>query len=325
MTSGKDANPELRELIYEAMPFIDELLAESEIAIHKRFMLAGEIFVDHFVEKSTFDSKEELLRSEAYRVVFLPIFNDWYWDKYGELAKGPGGDIYCGLVLAYNTPVKILIPATTSRVVEPGKLAKLTFPDSLEDYESIEEMLQTKFDLEKMPEPEKSEFKRRSERVVGLIRSINIDINMASSLPPEAEKLSKGIWSHMEKAANDILTLTPERASIACWDIHLAVEKTLKVLINEKTGRLEYGHNLKNLSDKLSEVEPDINEHMFRNLPSDKDAIKLRYAELIRSITDAASYYNESLEIISIVASKLEHKLGIKNASIILKPAPWAR
>lgn len=325
MTAAKDENPELRKHVDKVMPLIDELLSKSGIAIHRRFMLAGRLFVNYFVEKSTFNSKEDLLSSEAYRVIFLPIFNDWYCDKYGELAKEPGSDIYCGLVLAYNTPVRILIPATTSRVVEPGKLAKLTFPDRLEDYESIEGMLQTKFDLEKMSESEKSEFKRHSAKVVGLIRSINIDLNMASNLTSEAENLSKGIWSHMEKAANDILTLTPERASIACWDIHLAVEKTLKVLINEKKGKLEYGHNLNELAEKISDVEPDINEHMFRYLPSDKEAIKLRYAELIKSVTDAVSYYHESLEIISIMASKLEPKFGIKNSSIKLRLAPWAR
>jgi len=325
MIPNKDANPELRKHIYEAMPLIDEWLAESEIAIHKRFMLAGRLFVDHFVEKSTFDSKEELLSSEAYRVVFLPIFNDWYWDKYGELAKGPGKDVYCGLVLAYNTPVRILIPATTSRVVEPGKLAKLTFPDRLENYESIEDMLQVKFDLEKMSEQERANFLRHSTKVVGLIRSVNIDLNMASNLTPEAEKLSKGIWSHMEKAANDILTLTTERASIACWDIHLAVEKTLKVLIADKKGILEHGHNLKKLARKISDVEPDINEDMFKNLPNDREAIKLRYAESIKSIADSLSYYHESLEIISVMAGKLEHRFGIKNASITLRPAPWAR
>jgi len=288
-------------------------------------MLAGRLFVDHFVEKSTFDSKEELLSSEAYRVVLLPIFNDWYWDKYGELAKGPGKDVYCGLVLAYNTPVRILIPATTSRVVEPGKLAKLTFPDRLENYESIEDMLQVKFDLENMSEQERANFLRHATKVVGLIRSVNIDLNMASNLTPEAEKLSKGIWSHMEKAANDILTLTSERASIACWDIHLAVEKTLKVLIADKKGILEHGHNLEKLAEKISDVEPDINEHMFKNLPNDKEAIKLRYAEPIKSITESLSYYHESLEVISVMASKLEHKFGIKNASITLRPAPWAR
>lgn len=325
MSQDKNTNQELRESIYDVMPLIDDLLAESGIAIHKRFMRAGELFVHHFVRKSTFDSKEELLNSEAYSVVFLPIFNDWYWDKYGELAKGPERDVYCGLVLAYNTPVKILIPATITRVVEPGKLAEITFPDSLEDYESIEDMLQTKFALEKMSESESSEFKIHAAKVVSLIRSINIDLNMASNLPPAAEKLSKGIWSHMEKAANDILTLTPERASIACWDIHLAVEKTLKVLISEKTRKLEHGHNLKVLAEKLAGSEPEINEHMFKNLPSDKEAIKLRYAELIKSIPDAVSYYHATLEIISIIASKLEHKYGIKNASITLKPSPWAR
>ncbi|SES36146.1 HEPN domain-containing protein [Vreelandella subterranea] len=313
MTQGNDANPELRKRIYEQMHFIDDLLAEREIPIHKRFMLAGRMFVDYFVKESTFDSKEEFLSSEAYRVALLPIFNDWYWDKYGELAKGPGSDIYCGIVLAYNTPVRILVPATTSRVVEPGKLAKLTFPDRLEDYETIEEMLQTKFDLDKMPESMRTEFKQHSAKIVGLIRSINIDLNMASNLALDAEKLSKGIWSHMEKAANDILTLTSERASIACWDIHIAVEKTLKVLINDKKGKLEHGHNLKNLAESLSDIEPEINGSMFKNLPTDKDAIKLRYAEEIKSVGDAVSYYHESLEI------------RLFDVGCGIRPLSWAR
>lgn len=316
---------ELKDHIYEHMPYIDEILAEQNIPIDKRFFRAGKLFVETAIKESSLQCNDELLKSEEYRECILPLFNDWYHEKYGDLAKGLGSDVYSGIVLAYGQPVKLSIPSTTSQVVEEGRLAEMTFPDYLQESEAIEEFIQLKFDLSKIEEGLAKKLRDQIANVVALTRSINLDVNMAGNMSVSAFNMAQGIWSHFEKGISDILTLRSELASIACWEFHLAIEKSIKVLVHSKTGQSKRGHNLNDLISSLNKYESGINSSVLSGLPSDKDAIKLRYAEMIKSPIDAFNYYLIALEFVGDLVSRLEHKSGIKNASITLKMAPWAR
>lgn len=316
---------ELKDHISEHMPHIDKILAEQNIPIHKRFFIAGKLFVEIAIINSSFQSNDDLLESDVYLECILPLFNDWYYEKYGDLAKGLGKDVYSGVVLAYGQPVKLNIPATTNEVVEEGKLAKMTFPDHLQESEVIEELIQPRFDLSKMEEGSAKELRTQIAKVVALTRSINLDVNMASNISQPASNMAQGIWSHFEKGISDILTLKSERASIACWEFHLAIEKSIKVLIHSKSGISKHGHNLNELIEFLRKYEGEVDSSALSGLPSDTDAIKLRYAEMIKKPIDAFNYYLIALEFVRDMVSRLEHKIGIKNASITLKKAPWAR
>lgn len=316
---------ELKDHINEYMPHIDEILAKQNISIHKRLFIAGKMFVKAAIQNSSFQSNEELLESEVYRECILPLFNEWYFEKYGDLAKGPGNDLYSGVVLAYGQPVKLNIPATTNEVIEEGKLAKMTFPDHLQESENLEDLIEPKFKLSKMEEISVCELRSQIERIVALTRTINLDLNMASHTNQPASDMAQGIWSHFEKGMSDILSLKSERASIACWEFHLAVEKSIKVLIHSKSGSSKYGHNLDDLIAHLSKFESGIDSYGLAGLPSDKDAIKLRYAEIIKTPIDAFEYYIIALEFVADIVSRLEHKIGIKNATFTLKMVPWAK
>lgn len=316
---------ELKDHIDEHMPDIDEMLAEQNIPIHKRFFFAGKLFVETAIQKSSFQSNEELLKSEVYHECILPLFNDWYFEKYGDLAKGLGSDVYSGVILAYGQPVKLNIPATTNEVVEEGKLAKITFPDHLQESENLEDLIEPKFKLSKMEESSVCELRSQIERVVALTRSINLDLNMASNVNQPASDMAQGIWSHFEKGISDMLSLKNERASIACWEFHLAIEKSIKVLTHSKSGNSKHGHNLVDLITHLSKFESGVDSSGLAGLPSDKDAIKLRYAEMIKTPIDAFKYYLVALEFVGDIVSRLEHKVDIKNASFTLKMSPWAK
>lgn len=316
---------ELKDHIDEYMPHLDEILAEQNIPIHERFFIAGKLFVENAIQHSSFQSNEELLESKVYRECILPLFNDWYFEKYGDLAKGLGNDVYSGIALAYGQPVKLNIPATTNEVIDAGKLAKMTFPDHLQESENLEDLIEPKFELSKMKEILFCELRSQIERVVALTRSINLDLNMASHINKPASDMAKGIWSHFEKGISDILSLKSERASIACWEFHLAIEKSIKVLICSKSGSSKHGHNLDDLIAHLSQFESGIDSSGLAGLPSDKDAIKLRYAEMIKTPIDAFEYYLVALGFVGDIVSRLEHKVRIKNASFTLRMAPWAK
>lgn len=316
---------ELRDHIDEHMPDIDEILAEHNIPIHKRLFIAGRLFFETAIQKSSFQFNDELLKSEVYHECILPLFNNWYFEKYGDLAKGPGGDVYSGVFLAYEQPIKLNIPAATNEVLEEGKSAKMTFHDHLHESENLEDLFEPKFKLSKMKKSSVYELRSQIERIVALTRSINLDLNMASKVNQPALDMAQGIWSHFEKGISDMLSLKNERASIACWEFHLAIEKSIKVLIHSKSGSSEHGHDLKKLITHLSKFESGVDSSTLAVFPSDKEAIKLRYAEIITTPIVAFKYYLIALEFVSDIVSRLEHKVGIKNGSFILKMSPWAK
>ncbi len=316
---------ELKDYINEYMPHIDEVLAKKNIPIHKRFILAGTIFIEKAILNSNFKSNKELLESEIYRECILPLINDWYYEKYGDLAKGNDNIVYTGIVLAYGQPIKLRIPATTTKIVEEGLLLEINFPDHLQESENIEKLIQQKFDLSKMGKESANIFESQIRNIVALTRSINLELSMASNLSHPSSDMAQGIWNHFEKAISDILTLKSELASIACWELHLAIEKSLKVLIHSRSGISIHGHNLNGLIEFLSKYEQEIDSTSLSNLPSDKDAIKLRYAEIIKQPIDAFNYYLIALEFVKDMTSRLDYKINIKNGSITIKMAPWAK
>ncbi|MGP9765452.1 hypothetical protein ACT3UM_06955 [Halomonas sp. AOP13-D3-9] len=315
----------LKEAIDEHMPFIDEYLKNLNVPIFDRFMRAAYLFVDIAVIDSTFESKKELLKSKAFFEGLIPLFNDWYHDKYGELAKNPSEKTYSGIIAPYGHPVLIKIPATTSKVEIPYETAWLTFPDCLSEDESIIGMAQTNIDLDKLSLDEMDKLSEEFSEVVSLTRKINLNINSAHGLDKNAANMAQGIWGHIEKSITDILSFKSSQASIGCWELHLAIEKTLKVYLKQALGVRRTGHDLIKLSNEVNNHDESLDFSVIQSLPSDKDAINMRYAELVKNVNAAVDYYKKALRLIEEVTSKYEKKYSLNNASLLLKVAPWAK
>lgn len=316
---------ELRDHIFKAMPKIDEWLEAQGTPIPNRFIAAGMLYVEYFVQDSTFESKDQLLESDTYRDCVLPIFNDWYYEKYRDLTKNNVKISYLGVTFVYGQPIELKIPSKTSEVVEEGKLSKVMFPDHMQENENIEEIIQPNINLEHMTEKLASELKQQISEIIAYSRSINIDINTSSELDQSARNMSMSIWGHFEKGVRDILADKPELSAVACWEFHLAIEKSLKVLIYSKTGQGKHGHCFDDLVKCLKNNGCELDSSELMSLPSDKDAIKLRYAEMMRQPIEAFNYYLIALKFVADVCTKLDHEYGFKNSSFTLKMAPWAR
>lgn len=106
---------ELRDYVNDYMPSIDQFFQDLNIPIFERYMRAAITFVDVDIIDSSFDSKDELLESQAFYEGIIPLVNDWYWEQYGELAKNPKVKLLSGIVTPYGQPVLIKIPSTTTR------------------------------------------------------------------------------------------------------------------------------------------------------------------------------------------------------------------
>tara|TARA_R100001377_G_scaffold85336_1_gene71701 strand:+ start:3020 stop:3991 length:972 start_codon:yes stop_codon:yes gene_type:complete len=316
-------NPELKAYIDGIMPDIDEAFTAQNIPIHDRFMKAAILFVNHFIESSSFETNDELMKDKAFFEVVAPLFMQWFHEKYGELAKPPQQRTAIGIIASYAQPIKISIPLTTSEPISNDTLW-LRFPDTIDKIESIESFFDKKVPLNILNENQYSTLKEEVSELVSTTRTINLNLMAAEGLDVETTSMLAGIWSHFEKAVDDIISFRPERISVGCWELHLAIEKSFKVLIKQKTNKKAFGHNLISLHKKAKPFCPELDISLLESLPTDKDAIELRYAEQSRNIQDALVFYKSALQIVLGLTNKLSRKYKLNNAEFKIKKAPWA-
>ena len=140
----------MKAAIDEHMPFIDKQLHELQIPIFNRFFQAACIFVEVAIIDSSFDTKGDLLKSDAFIEGIVPSVNDWYFNKYGNLATKPKDNFYSGIINPFGQPTLIKIPSTISKVEIPNKTAWFTLPDHLQEAELLADMVQVEFESENL-------------------------------------------------------------------------------------------------------------------------------------------------------------------------------
>lgn len=316
---------DLRKAIYEHLPGLDEILDSEKLPVHERTFRAAHLFVDLAVEAPE-AVKQELLGSITFREGILPIVSDWYWAKYGSLCRDQRSRELSGILSAYAQPLLIQIPQTLSRVEVEGETLWLTLPDSLREDESIRKLTGGLINLAALPPAASKAVQAEAALVVGISRSINLNLMSKEGLDEETFSLGQTIWPHFEKAVRDLLLLTSEGAAAACWDLHLAVEKAFKVLIRSKQpGAAPFGHDLNALQKQALRCGAVIDSALVKRLPKEKMAIQFRYAEALVSTATAIDHYKTALELVDQITREIPRKLKLNNTSFLIKMAPWAK
>ncbi len=323
------ANEKLKAAIYDHLPEIDELLTHSGVIVSKRPLQAAHLFLRYFVLEIQNDAqadftKDDFIKSEHFFSIFLPIVSDWYWEKYGELARVAKGQMLTGVATSYIQPLLLKFPITTTRVEKELETAWMTFPDHLQDSEKLGDIVDTRVSIEKMKKEDLHLLEEEVREVVAFSRCINLKLNTAD-LSAEVKNMAAGVWNHFDKAVADILQLKDEAAAAACWELHLAVEKTFKTFISQATGIVEHGHDLNKLCKSAEQHGLKIDADVLTALPSANEAIRMRYAEAVTSPANAAEHYKQALKIVYEISAQLKATWKLNNASFLIKMAPWAR
>lgn len=315
---------EFRTMLIEQLPWIDSYLDESDVPVHERNLRAAITFVDVCIIEISNSTKEDFIKSNKFDEI-VNVITDWYYDKYGQLMK-PKKETLSGIARYYNQPVLLKIPTTTTQVEKEGESAWLTFPDHLQKEENYRRLFvaDLKFDL--MPEEILEVLIKEVEEVVALSRRTRISIMTASVTNGGAlSNMASSIWTHIEKAISDIISGVPANVSLACWELHLAVEKSLKVYIGQFGKEKGWGHDLIALAGHAKRLGLEVDETLLGNLHGEKDAIRVRYGEIQVAQREAVESYCNALKLVCTITSQLKREISIYNASILLKKAPWAR
>jgi HEPN domain-containing protein len=107
--------------------------------------------------------------------------------------------------------------------------------------------------------------------------------------------------------------------------MHLAVEKSIKVLLIQHGLHEHHHHDLHKLFDKARiEFSVDIDDQKIINMPTDKESNKYRYGEIAGTTSQyAISIYSDVIHIIKNTTLAMRRKFVMNNASMLIQFPPW--
>jgi hypothetical protein len=312
----------LVEFLWETLPAIDSHLDQDEVEVADRPFRAALLFMRVFVKSVSTGSVDDFIRGPHFAIIVNRVI-DWYFERYGDLTRKKK-ELLRGIVHFRGQPVGVTFPVTTGRVETPGETAWLTFPDRLEPAEKFETFFDERTDLGRLSPAELGAVTEELGTVVAHSRRGMIGLMTGTELPPAARSLARTIFPHISKGVTDVLSASPENVSVARWELHLALEKTLKVFIWQFEDFPPI-HDLSVLHEHASRLGLQVPITMFAPLPKDKVAIGGRYVSTPASRAQTVSQYRQVIWLIADIASQLERKYSFWNASLLLKKSPWAR
>lgn len=321
------SNIEMNQYIRESLNVIDDGLNVKNVPIYDRFFIASRMFVSDFIEDTSYSSKAEFLKSDAFFECIVPVVHDWYLDKYGGLATSPHENFFSGVITIRKQPILIKFPATISIVEKEGEKAWIKFLDYLDQSEDIQAMLQGRnISLDSLSRNQKYKVEQRIEEVVACLRTISINLTELKA-DSKTINLARTIVDELERASLDITSYEKNRIANSCWHTHLAIEKTMKVFLKQNIGQFEVTHDLKSLLSKIRGCPQgkslNIDPSVIDSFP--KNVVALRYGEDSVSAEKALLFYNKALPLIRDISSVLVRSFGIRNASILIKKPAWVK
>lgn len=232
----------IKEFIDYQLSIFDNILAESQKPLFERPLAAAFYFVNYCIVEIEGDSKENFLEKEWFKSIYK-LIKQWYEKRYADALKKTKDSIAIDIVLIYQTPFKLKVPLSIAQEKEGDDKRWFCFPNSVLEEEIIIDWIENKPGINNMSETELIELKKDICDVVTNIRTIHINL-MTASLEKNLHKISTTIESHLEKEARDILSLEAGKISTSYWEIHLAIEKTIKLIILQNGRDHQNKHNL---------------------------------------------------------------------------------
>jgi len=315
----------IKEFLEYQLPIFDDILAEAQKPLSERPLAAAFYFVDYCIVDIKGDSKDNLLEKEWFKSIYK-LIKQWYDDRYGSARKSSKDSFALGVALIYKTPFELKIPLSIAQEWEGNDKRWFCLPTSIQENENVFDWIKNKPNLEKMPGSDLENLKNVINGIATNNRAIHVNL-MSASLEIALHKISNTIPAHLDKSARDILSLESGRISMSYWDIHLAIEKALKLIILQNKRDHQNKHTLKKLCRMANNIKGvTLDCSVISKFPSGNEAIKQRYGEGSSfTIQEAIENYISACAFITSLTKVLKRKFVMNNARFLIAVPPWEK
>lgn len=303
----------------EWLPIFDDIQSKTHIKIEERPWNAAYMFTRYAVDTNIKDFPVIAFSQPWYRILLTRCYN-WYKLKYGDAVnKKRGNKVLSSFIYISGVPFLIEIPISFAKPGEKSGTIDLVFPKEVYENEDVMEFLKERSIVTLLPEKDKSIIKELITIRVNLLRSIWNNLSTVSIEKPFT-KMKDSILIHIDSFVKEIVTGYENGINLGIWELHLAVEKTIKIYILNNFKQFKPVHDLKILSQSIDITLKKEIDGFLNTFPNSHEVIKYRYCEISEFDLDKLqNYYINALEIIKKFSEKMKRKIVMNNAIITIK------
>jgi len=307
------------------LPIFDDILAESQKPLSERPLAAAFYFVDHCIVEIKGDSKDNFLEKDWFKSIYQ-LIKEWYKERYSDAIKKSNDYMALGVFLLYKTPFLLKIPLSIAQEKVGDDKRWFCLPSSVLEDENVIDWIDKKPNIDKLAGGDFENLKNNITDIATNIRSTHVNL-MSASLERNLHKISNTIQAHMDKAVRDILNLESGKISTSYWEIHLAIEKAIKLIILQNGRDHQNTHSLNKLCKIANNIKGiSLDCSIFSKFPSDNEAINQRYGEgSYFTIQEAVNNFANANQVVSKLTGLLKREFILNNAKFLIAIPPWEK
>jgi hypothetical protein len=316
----------MREIVREQLSVIDDIMAARNVRLIHRPFEAAVLFVNECIIEIKGDTKEDFLEKRWFADIYEWV-EAWYVDRYGSALTKKHEEHEESLVVIFGMPFRVKVPLTICKPDRQGETIWVMFPTSVKDDEELLGWIDAPPNLQNLSIEDVTKLKQDIREVATSIRSIRVNFMTADLESAQLSRLGGSISSHLRKAVGDILAIQPDHLSMAFWEMHLAIEKTIKLYLRQRGISPPNSHDLLALN-VLAEAQGEFHNSraMLYKLPTAEEAIRCRYGENDDITLDRAiKVYQTTIGLINQFSKALNRTFVFDNAEFLIKAPPWKK
>ncbi|MDQ7832376.1 MAG: HEPN domain-containing protein [Desulfovibrionaceae bacterium] len=295
---------------------LDRFLAHSDVKISDRPLDVAFLLVKNEIVVPDCGMTENFV-AERWFTDLLKYVRIWYDDKYGNFKKEKS--TIKGVILIYGTPYLVNVPVTVTKASKnQEKHLEVYCPRSVLDGERILDMIVSPPNFNSMDQQLRNSILKRVKSIVVMLRNINIDLSLAA-VSEQYYAMRQSVVQHLNNAVEQFVKNQIGPSCFMHWDIHLAIEKTLKIYLLQRDHAFPKTHDLRKLFKIAGgSKELGFDEKLFRAIPSDKQIVNFRYYGSYASNLDFMLTYKAVVAIIKRISRKITHTFGVTDSTCFI-------
>lgn len=315
---------EFDEFLSEALPDFDEVLAAQGVDLTQRSFRAAMLIVEHCIVEIKGDTKDDYFHKAWFGSLFRAV-NAWYEKRYGNAFQQRKPSTALTVISIFGTPFRAEVPLVINEAPLPDKTFWLCFPIAVMPNEEHMNWVISPPNFDSSTDGDREAASLALIEAGTHLRATHVNVMTADHETERTRSLAQGIIPHLEKGALDIVRSEPNGRSIAVWELNFACEKAIKTFLRQQQLDPPNTHDVHRLHKMATDYfGPNEMDSAVAVLPSEKVAVKHRYAELPSpSLADVLSIYRAALRISAGYSQKLTRKYTFNNAKFQLKMPPW--
>lgn len=306
----------MNEHFRELLERLDTRLAKTNVPVRERVTRIA-FAIENALEDSV--PGGDLSTATSYAETRARVAH-WYRRRFGAGALQSTSSVVDGVLFYHGTARRVEVPLFLHTPGPDLNTVWVHFPARVLRQENPLRWLTDGPRLALIPKLQRPAVRRHIVRAANALRAIRLNLATASGLEQAASRLAETILSHLGQAARSLSSQRNDLTSLALWDLHVAVEKSIK--LNLRQHKISYPNT--HSSAKLRAIATtagryDGGNRRFDRFLTEKETIGHRYAELdLPSASRIAEHYRLALGLVRDYTAALDRRFRARGDARIL-------